>query len=106
MMENTKREALLGASQREQEAYRRRLLRLPPEDILNHVFEYAIREDILFALEETDSLESEYELLLQSKSPIADIYREYCKLESEYMDEIRLAVDMQIKKLSEREYGL
>ena len=35
----------------EQERYRDWLLHQPPEEILNHAYEYAIREDILMALE-------------------------------------------------------
>ena len=34
-----------------QEHYREWLLSLPPEEILNHTYEYTIREDILLALE-------------------------------------------------------
>ena len=38
----------------EQERYRDWLLHQPPEEILNHAYEYAIREDILMALESRD----------------------------------------------------
>ena len=32
-----------------QRAYRDRLLMLPPDEILQHAYEYAVRQDILFA---------------------------------------------------------
>ena len=32
-----------------QRAYRARLLMLPPDEILQHAYEYAVRQDILFA---------------------------------------------------------
>ena len=34
----------------EQSAYRDRLLTLPPDEILQHAYEYAVRQDILFVL--------------------------------------------------------
>jgi len=35
----------------EQETYRAWLLSQPPEEILNHAYEYTVREDILMSLE-------------------------------------------------------
>ena len=36
----------------EQEQYREWLLSQPPDEILNHCYEYTVREDIVLALEE------------------------------------------------------
>ena len=38
----------------EQESFRAELLSLPPEQILSRAYEYAVREDIVMSLEETD----------------------------------------------------
>ena len=38
----------------EQEKYREWLLSQPPNEILNHCYEYTVREDIVLALEEYD----------------------------------------------------
>ena len=38
----------------EQEQYREWLLSQPPDEILNHCYEYTVREDIVLALEEYD----------------------------------------------------
>ena len=38
----------------EQEKYREWLLSQPPDEILNHCYEYTVREDIVLALEEYD----------------------------------------------------
>ena len=38
----------------EQEQYREWLLSQPPNEILNHCYEYTVREDIVLALEEYD----------------------------------------------------
>lgn len=43
--------ALYGKMFAEQETYRAWLLSLPPEEILNHAYEYTVREDILMSLE-------------------------------------------------------
>ena len=38
--------------QQEQNEYRAWLLAQPPEEILNHAYEYSVREDIILATEE------------------------------------------------------
>ena len=38
----------------EQEKYREWLLSQPPDEILNHCYEYTVREDIVLALEESE----------------------------------------------------
>ena len=38
----------------EQEQYREWLLSQPPNELLNHCYEYTVREDIVLALEEYD----------------------------------------------------
>ena len=40
----------------EQEKYREWLLSQPPNEILNHCYEYTVREDIVLALEEYDNI--------------------------------------------------
>lgn len=57
----------------EQDTYRDWLLGLPPEEILDHAYEYSVREDILMAL--------------------ADIYREWQKLETRYMEDVRDTIE-------------
>ena len=39
----------------EQETYRAWLLTQPPEEILNHTYEYTVREDILMSLEDRET---------------------------------------------------
>lgn len=38
----------------EQDSYRDWLLTLPPDEILQHAYEYAVRQDILFAMEDLE----------------------------------------------------
>ena len=82
---NTERYRKLFA---EQDAYREWLLSQSPEVILNHAYEYVIREDILLSLEENDLTDAQADALLGEKNPLADVFREFEKRETEHMGEI------------------
>ena len=73
----------------EQDKYRDWLKSQPPEEILNHTYEYTIREDIVMAMEELELTDAQAKALLESPSPLADVYRYFEKLETGYMDVIR-----------------
>ena len=73
----------------EQERYRDWLLHQPPEEILNHAYEYAIREDILMALESRDLSFMQAQMLIFTATPLADILKEFDNLETDHMDVIR-----------------
>lgn len=77
----------------EQDDYRQWLLSQPPEEILNHAYEYAMREDILMAMETEELTDAQAQALLGSRTPLADVYREFDKLESAHMDEIRSCIE-------------
>ena len=49
----------------EQEKYREWLLSQPPNEILNHCYEYTVREDIVLALEEYDLSDKQCKALLR-----------------------------------------
>ena len=72
----------------EQEQFRGWLLAQPPQEILNHAYEYVMREDILLSLEYNDLTDAQAAALLSSSSPLADVYAEFDKLESSHMEEI------------------
>ena len=60
----------------EQEKYRGWLLSQPPEEILNHTYEYTVREDILMSLENNDLSDEQAAALLKSPSPLGeDVYK-------------------------------
>lgn len=77
----------------EQAKYREWLLSQPPDEILRHCYEYTVREDILYSLEENDISSEKAKALLKSPTPVADIYNRYEKSESAHMEEIRDAVE-------------
>ena len=53
----------------EQEKFREHLVSLPPEEILEHTYEYTVREDILMSLEFNDLPDAEARALLKSPTP-------------------------------------
>ena len=61
----------------EQERYRDWLLHQPPEEILNHSYEYTTREDILMTLEDNDLSFEQAWALLSSPTPLADVFKEF-----------------------------
>ena len=83
----------------EQEKYREWLLSQPPEEILNHSYEYTIREDIVIALEYHDLSDKQGRALLKSKSPLADIFRDFEKRETDHMDNIRETIECRANDL-------
>lgn len=53
----------------EQEVYRSWLISQPPEEILNHTYEYTVREDILMSMEFNDLPSSQARAMLASPQP-------------------------------------
>lgn len=72
----------------EQEAYREWLLSQPPEEILNHTYEYTVREDILMSLEYHDLPDAQARAMLKSPGPLADVFKDWEHKETGYMDDI------------------
>ena len=72
----------------EQEKYREWLLSQPPNEILNHCYEYTVREDTVLALEEYDLSDKQCKALLKSPSPLADVFKDFEKQETDHMDNI------------------
>ena len=77
----------------EQDKFRDWLKSQPPEEILHHTYEYTVREDIVMALEELELTDVQAKALLESPSPLADVYRYFEKLETGYMDVIRDSIE-------------
>ena len=73
MMTNEERNtALYQKMFAEQEKFRDWLKGQPPEEILNHSYEYTIREDILLSLEYHDLSDAQADALMKSPSPLTD----------------------------------
>ena len=66
--------ALFEKMTAEQDKFRDWLKSQPPEEVLNHAYEYTIREDIVMAMEELELTDTQAQALLESPSPLADVY--------------------------------
>ena len=93
MNTNNLNTALYEKMATEQEKYRDWLKSQPPEEILHHTYEYTVREDIVMAMEELELTDAQAQALLESPSPLADVYRYFEKLETGYMDMIRDSIE-------------
>ena len=93
MNTNNLNTALYEKMATEQEKYRDWLKSQPPEEILHHIYEYTVREDIVMAMEELELTDAQAKALLESPSPLADVYRYFEKLETGYMDVIRDSIE-------------
>ena len=63
----------------EQEQFRDWLLSQPPAEVLNHAYEYTVREDILVSLEYNDLEDSQARALLKSGKPLKKISGTPCR---------------------------
>ncbi|MBR3704969.1 MAG: DUF3849 domain-containing protein [Oscillospiraceae bacterium] len=70
----------------ERDAYRAWLLAQTPEEILQHICEYLIKEDIYLTLENNDLSNEQATALLTSDAPLTEIYDEFERREIGYMD--------------------
>ena len=89
----------------EQDKFRDWLKSQPAAEVLNHTYEYTVREDILLSLEYNDLTDIQAAALLASPSPLADIYQEFDRMES-HMEEIWSCIEsradaMQVSQLDQ-----
>lgn len=57
----------------EQDKYRDWLKSQPPAEVLNHAYEYTVREDIVMVMEQLELTDAQAHL--DSPTPLADVYR-------------------------------
>ena len=89
MMTNAERNtALYQKMFAEQEKFRDWLKGQSQEEVLNHAYEYTIREDILMSLEYHDLSDAQAEALIKSPSPLTDVFQDFEKRETDHMDVI------------------
>lgn len=87
----------------EQENFKGWLLTQPPKEILNHAYEYTIREDILISMEYNDLTDEQASALLQSPSPLADIFKDFEKIEGDHMETVRGCIENRADKEIEKQ---
>lgn len=87
----------------EQDRYRDWLLHQEPAEILNHTYEYTMREDILMCMEELDLEPVKAKTLLRSPCPLSDVFDEFKDREVEHMDTIRDSIETEADKSLQRQ---
>ncbi len=87
----------------EQEQYRAWLLLQAPEEILNHTYEYTIREDILMSMELHDLPDDQVKALLHSPCPLADVFKDWEDKETGYMEDIWQTVEDRAKAEADKQ---
>ena len=80
----------------EQDKYRKWLLSLPPQEILDHAY-------VMCSLEDTDLDGRDARALLKSPSPLGDIYKDWQKRDPTYMEDIRDTILDRARKNIQRE---
>ena len=99
----TPQEQLCEKMRVEQSAYCLWLTAQPPEEILHHAYEYSVREDIILAAEEMNLTPAQVRELLKSPAPLADVYKDFSKLETDYMSIVAQCVEDRADDLLKKE---
>lgn len=81
----------------EMKEYEDWLLSQPLVNILLQAQEYAVRQDIIASFELYDLPDAEAQVLLKSRTPLADIYTEWQYRGKEYLDQIWESVESRAK---------
>lgn len=102
-MQNTDyNELLYNKMLDEQSKYKEWLLSQPPLEILNHSYEYTVREDIVMEMQELNLSPQQAKALLKSPCPLADVFKDFEKLETNHMDNVRSTIESRANDVIER----
>lgn len=86
-------QALFDKADAEMEKFKSWLLAQPPEEILNHAYVYSVKQDILLGLDSADLSEEQASALLQSLTPLEDIYKALDKWDVNMMVDIMECIE-------------
>lgn len=76
------------------DGYRSWLLKQPPEEILNHAYEYTTKENLLNVLGDTDLKPQQIETLLRSPCPLEDVFKDCSYIDqSDYNYTLKVLID-------------
>ena len=97
-------EELYKKARAEFEAYKNSLLAMSPEQILEHAYEYAIREDIVLALEYFDLHARQAQALLKADNVLDAVLEKWEGWKNNYMESIQEAIECKANEISRAEY--
>ena len=103
MNETNYNDLLYEKMKAEQDKFRGWLLTKSPSEILNHTYEYTMREDILMCMEALELEPEKARALLRSPCPLSDVYKEFRDRETEHMDTIRDSIETEADKSLQRQ---
>ena len=103
MKPNDLNTALYEKMAAEQDKYRDWLVRQEPCEILNHTYEYTMREDIVMCMEDLELEPEKAKALLRSPCPLRDVYKEFRDRGTEHMDTIRGSIETEADKSLQRQ---
>ena len=98
MTQEERMTALYKKMAAEQDRYRDWLMGQAPEEILNHAYEFTVRENIVMTIEDMELTAEQAEALLASPFPLTDICKDVEKIETGYMDIIRDTIKERAEK--------
>lgn len=90
--------ALYEKMYQEQQEYVTWLKTLPAEEVLDHAFEYTSRENLLAAMESNDLKILEAKALLESPTPLAEVYSAWLQTEDSSMEEMWQVIESQAQE--------
>ena len=83
----------------EQDNYRAWLLKQTPEEIIEHSYEFAVRQDILMVMEDAEFSPQQAAALLWKGTTLSAIFKDFTKMETGYMDIISETVENKAKDI-------
>lgn len=108
MKDNKPYTELIDKMQQEQQRFRDWLVKQPPDEILGHAYEYCTREDILAEAEEIELRPAQMKALLDSPAILGDIFKDFCKCETDVMEQVKQCIedraDKNLEKMQYKEY--
>ena len=97
-------EELYKKARAEFEAHKNSLLAMSPEQILEHAYDYAIREDIVLALEYFDLHARQAQALLKADNVLDAVLEKWEGWKNNYMESIQEAIECKANEISRAEY--
>ena len=89
------------------DGYRSWLLKQPPEEILNHAYEYTTKENLLNVLGDTDLKPQQIETLLRSPCPLEDVFKDCSYIDqSDYNYTLKVLIDQRADIEMEKQRGI
>lgn len=88
---------LYAKAEKEFSEYKNKLMQLPQEEVFNHSYETAIKQDLLCIFESEEFTQNEAKALYKLKNPVDACYQEWLNNDLSNMENLRDTVDDRAK---------